>query len=84
MDKEYIDGLFDMDKEVHLIIEHFNQRATEVSGKDALIALKIEQNTALIDALKNQRRILAFWQGKPIEPVVHFGEAVLLPVGGMG
>lgn len=86
-DKEYIDGLFEMNNEIQSIIELFNRRSAELSlggkGKDALIALKVEQNAALVEALRKQRRILEFWQGKPIEPEAHTGEAVLLPAGGM-
>lgn len=85
-DKEYIDGLFEMDREIHLIIEQFNRRAAELSlsGKDGMVALKLEQNAALTEALKKHRRVMDYWLGNPIEPVAHVGEAVLTGVGMAG
>jgi hypothetical protein len=74
----------DVERELTAVIVDYNRKASGVTDKAKLIALRTEQADLLIELLKKHRRAMDFMQGKPVEPVMHFGEAVLLPVGGLG
>lgn len=74
----------DVERELTAAIVDYNRKVSGVTDKATLIALRIEQADYLIELLKKHRRTMDFMQGKPVEPVTHFGEAILLPVGGFG
>jgi hypothetical protein len=52
-------------------------------GQD-VIDVHRKMNAALLERIRLHERELALMAGEKIEPEVHFGEAVLLPTGGMG
>ncbi len=82
-DKQYLTILDDMAMELHSNLVVYNGKAMHEAEKDKLIAMRIEQNELLFQTLKKHRRTLEFMRGQKIEPEMHFGEAVLLPAGGM-
>jgi hypothetical protein len=51
-------------------------------GKDAL-EIHRKMNAALVERIRLHERELALMMGEKVEPEVHFGEAILLPAGGM-
>jgi hypothetical protein len=65
-------------KELQTNLDKYNRAH---NGAD-LLALRIEQNDELLVLLKKHRRALEFSQGKTVEPEVHFGEGVLIGIGG--
>lgn len=82
-DLSHMQFFHDVERDLTEAIVLFNRRANGETDKQKLLALRIEQNDILMELLRKHRRAFDFMQGKPVEPVVHFGEAVLLPVGGM-
>jgi len=48
-----------------------------------VIAVHRKMNAELLERIRLQDRELALISGEKIEPETHFGEAILLPVGGM-
>jgi hypothetical protein len=70
-------------KEIDNIRKDWDIAAIGHTGKNA-IEVHRKMNAALLERIRLHERELAFMSGDKIEPEVHFGEAVLLPVGGMG
>jgi hypothetical protein len=70
-------------KELDSIRKGWDIAAIGHVGKDA-IDVHRKMNAALLERIRLHERELAFMAGENIEPEVHFGEAVLLPAGGMG
>ena len=56
-------------------IGHVESDAIEVHRK---------MNAELLERIRLHERELALMAGEEVKPEVHFGEAVLLPAGGMG
>lgn len=83
-DMTHMQFFHDLDQELTAAIVHFNRRANGETDKQKLLELRIEQNDYLVELLKKHRRAMDHMQGKKVDPVTHFGEAVLLPVGGQG
>jgi hypothetical protein len=81
-DGQHLTSIEEIRKELQSIIAEYDQRASVVVDKEALLTLRLEQNAALTEALKKHRRVLEFMLGKPVEPEMHFGSAVLLPAFG--
>lgn len=65
------------------IMREYDDKARSKSG-DELLALRREENAVLLDACQRIKRVLDFQAGEPVEPQTQFGEAVLLPAGGLG
>jgi hypothetical protein len=83
-DGRYLTILHEMQIQLQENIVEFNKRANGINDRDQLLALRAEQYEALIEIVHRHKRHIAFMQGKPVEPEMHFGHAVLLPAGGMG
>jgi hypothetical protein len=49
----------------------------DIITDEGLLRANRERNEALAELCRKQKRALDFMEGKPIEPEVHFGEAVL-------
>lgn len=73
----------DLAQELESIVISYNTMAFGLMGKDELLKLRLEQNDRMMEMLKKHRRTMDYMQGKPVEPMAHSAEAVLLPVGGM-
>jgi hypothetical protein len=73
----------EVEQELTAVIVGYNRKTFGITDMDKLIALRTEQAELLMDLIKKHRRTMDYMQGKPVEPVTHFGEAVLLPVGGL-
>lgn len=69
--------------ELQVIIHNANADAANAQGAE-LLAARRRMNQALQDKLKEQARVMTFMAGEKVEPEQHFGEAVLLPAGGLG
>ena len=81
-ESEILEKLALFKKELDNIRKGWEIAAIGHVGKDAL-EIHRKMNAALLERIRLQERELAFLAGEKIEPEVHFGEAVLLPVGGM-
>jgi len=82
-DMSHMQFFVEVEKELTAAIVNYSRRVFGITDRDKLIALRTEQAELLMDLIKKHRRTMDFMQGKPVEPVTHFGEAVLLPVGGI-
>lgn len=69
-------------RELMDLITQFNARASGVTDKEELLAIRLEQNAAMVELLRGHRRALQFMAGLPVEPQVHTAEAVLVGVMG--
>jgi hypothetical protein len=83
-DATYLAIFHEIAQELEANIIEYNKQTSGVTGKDQLIALRMEQQSILMELLKKHRRAMDHMQGKPVEPETHFGEAILLPAGGFG
>jgi len=83
-DRRYLTILDAIANELQGNLVEYNTRANGITDKTLLLNLRTEQNLALVELLQKHRRAMAFMAGEKIEPELHFGEAVLLPVGGLG
>jgi hypothetical protein len=81
-DMQHIQVLDALGKEIVSLAFDYNVRANGVTDKATLIALRVEQNEALCELLAKHRRALDFMAGKPVKPVAHTAEAVLIGVVG--
>lgn len=80
---ERIEALDKMLEEICANIENFEIRAAPMlNNAEALLALRLEQYEILTEAVERHRRHIEFLMGKPIEPKIHFGEAILVGVVG--
>jgi hypothetical protein len=70
-------------QELEANIIEYNKRTNGVTDRDQLIARRREQQGVLMELMRKHRRVMDYMQGKPVEPETHFGEAVLLPAGGL-
>jgi hypothetical protein len=82
-DNEIYERLVLFKKELDDIRRQWEIAAIGHTSKNA-IEVQRKMNAALLDKIKQQDRWLAFAAGEKVEPEAHFGEAVLLPAGGMG
>jgi hypothetical protein len=82
-DEQHLTIFDEITKELQENLVRYNQKANGESDKQKLIELRLEQNDVLVDLLKKHRRVMLYMAGKPIDPEMHFGESVLLPVGGL-
>lgn len=76
-----LDGLA---REIQQNLVEFNARASGKTDKAELLELRLEQNRALTELLRQQRRAMEFMAGLPIQPETHFGEGVMVGTGGQG
>jgi hypothetical protein len=83
-DKQHLAVFDEMQKELITNLREYNQRANGQTDKEILLRIRTEQNTALYQLLQKHTRVMDYMRGKAVAPEVHFGEAVLLPVGGQG
>lgn len=83
-DLRHVATFADVAREYEANLVEFNRRCNGVTDKDELIKITRERIEVVKDLVKKHERLLDFMEGKKIEPQQHFGEAVLLPVGGMG
>jgi len=67
--------------ELFAVTSRYNQ---EIADIHEFVKMKLERVEKLIELLKEQERVLRFYNGLPVEPVAHAAEAVLLPAGGFG
>jgi hypothetical protein len=68
-------------RELAEIAAEYNRRSNGLTDKDALVAIRREQLDVLDDFITKSRRVLRYLNGEPVEPVVHYGEAVLVGIG---
>lgn len=71
-------------RELQQCINEFNARASGKTDRAELCEIRLEQINALTDVLHKHKRTLDFMAGKPYEPEMHFGEAVVTGVFGGG
>jgi hypothetical protein len=83
-DKRYLTTFHDMQSELDRHVVEFNQRASGITDKRQLIAIRREQCDILTDIVRKFQRTMDFMEGKPVKPQQHSGEAVLFPVLGGG
>jgi hypothetical protein len=69
--------------EIARIMREHAEIAAGKTGAE-LLAVRRAENAALMETCARQKRALALLAGDPIEPEMHFGEAVLLPAFGGG
>jgi len=65
------------------LLEYNRKSGNGDQDRDRLIALRMEQNDALVELLKKHKRTMLFMQGKPYEKEHHSAETVLLPAAGL-
>lgn len=83
-DAKHLQVLDGLAKEIENLVVHYNVRANGVTDKAALIELRLVQNEDLTTLLAEQLRVLKFMRGDPIEPKVHFAEAIINGSSGGG
>jgi len=71
-------------REIQQNLVDYNAQANGKTDKAELLRIRLEQNDALKELLRKQRRALALMAGEKIEPEMHFGEAIITGQGGMG
>ncbi len=69
--------------EVESVIRNFNEQLGGKLGREA-VELHLQRHAVLVELLTQQKRVLDYLLGNPVDPQPHFGEAVLLPAGGFG
>ena len=69
-------------QELLACIVEWNEKVNGVTDKAELCKIRLAQIAAMREVLHKQKRSIDFMAGNPIEPEVHFAEAVL--VGTMG
>jgi hypothetical protein len=60
---------------------HYNRLANGITEKVALYELRLKQNAELVEILRQQKRGMDWYLGRPIEPETHVAEAVMVAVG---
>jgi hypothetical protein len=81
-DVKYLDTIHVMGEELQSNNIEYNFLASGETEKEKIVALRLEQNERLDELIKKHRRVLRFHAGLPVEPEVHYGEAVLFGLGG--
>jgi hypothetical protein len=81
-DKQHLQLFDEIARQLEEAVVGFNRRANGVTDRDELLMIRREQNEVLAEAVARHRRAMNALEGKPIEPQVHFGESVLIGVGG--
>lgn len=81
-DEEVFAKLALFKKELDSIRRNWDMAAIGHVTED-VIKIQRKMNAELLERIRLQERELAFILGEKIEPEVHFGEAILLPAGGM-
>jgi hypothetical protein len=84
VDMQHLAIFDDMAREIAAICYNYNVKANGVRDKAELLKIRGEQNDVLMETLRKHRRTMDFMAGKAVEPQTHFGEAVLIGVGGTG
>lgn len=80
---ERIESLDRMLEEICANIEQFEIRAAPLlNDPEKLLELRLEQYEILCEATSRHKRCIEFLMGKPVKPMIHFGEAVLKGVFG--
>lgn len=69
-------------QEVADVIVRYNECINGVTDKAELVRLRLNHVREMISLLERQARALRFMAGEKIEPEMHFGEAVLVGIGG--
>ena len=69
-------------RELQQLINEGNAAASGVTDKDRLCAMRLEHIAKLTELLRLHKRTLDYLAGKPYEPELQFGEAVVTGVGG--
>jgi hypothetical protein len=66
---------------ISTILRDYQQQAQGKSGAE-LLAIRTEENDALAESIRQQRRWIDHLAGRPVKPEVHFADAVI--VGRLG
>ena len=82
-DKRFLSVIQDMARDIEAGLVAYNRSVNGNNGRER-IELHLRYLDALSDTISQQRRAIDFMQGKPVAPQTHFGEGVLIAVGGHG
>jgi hypothetical protein len=82
-DVTHIPVLDSLARELQQCLVDYNSRANGITDKATLLALRLEQNDALVEITRKQRRHLKFMSGEKIEPETHVIEATIIGLGGL-
>lgn len=83
-DKRHMDIFWQMTAEIENHAVEYNRRMSGVTDKKTLIAERSRYNKELIALIDKHDRAMRFMAGQPVQPETHFGEGVLIAVGGRG
>ena len=76
-DKTHLALLNEIATELERLVVTFNARASGITERGQLMALRLEQNELLAEMVHRHRRALDYAAGRPVPPQVHFAETVL-------
>lgn len=80
MNEETFDKYF---VEIQMAMRRYQRTSAGLSGPE-LLALRREENEALLDILHQQKRALALAAGEPVEPMTQFAKSIVTGMGGNG
>lgn len=81
-DKRSIALLEEMRLELQNNVVLFNSRLSGLNDQKQIVDIRREQLDILEDMVIRHRRALDWMEGKPVKPMTHFGEGVLIGVFG--
>lgn len=68
--------------EIQMLMRRYQMTAARCETPEDLLALRREENDALLELVQQQKRALSYTAGENVEPMTHFAKVVVTGTGG--